>query len=217
MSQFIPSAQVQANGQPRFRIPAHPGVAAWDAAAAEEASGGVEADIRIFLDAQCGEGDVVVDLHPGFGFVALSAATVTNGMPAVLVYGLPDGAVQPLQDAAADAGAWFDAFPAERREQMPQDVAERVADDGRVFVHCRAADVAGVCAALLPQREADRLLAVCIADAGGAQTWPDASRALTEIGFAPAYLAEKNGEIVLQPVRGVPDSPVIAIPSDLLA
>ena len=55
----IPSAQVNADGQPRFHLPAPTATDGWADAVAEEADGGVAADIRIFLDAQLGEGDVL--------------------------------------------------------------------------------------------------------------------------------------------------------------
>lgn len=216
MSTFIDSAQLQPNGQPRFRIPAHPEHPAWDAAAAEEAAGGVEADVRIFLDAQCGEGDVVVDLDPGFGFVALTAATATSGMPQVLVYGLSASDGQRVQDAAADAGAWLDTFAAAELGAVASEASARLGDEGRLFVHCRTAHVPGVCTALLPQREADRLLAICVSDAHTAGDWSAAARALGDIGLAPAYLAEQQGQVVLLPEKGTPTGPIIAIPADLL-
>jgi hypothetical protein len=216
MAAFIPSAQVQADGQPRFQIPAHAGNVAWDAAAADEAAGGVEADIRIFLDAQCAEGDVVVDLDPGFGFIALSAATAPNGMPTVLVYGLSDAHAKPLQDAAADAGGWFDVFGRDRIARLGTDVQERLGEQGRVFVHCNSADVPRVCTALATAQGNGQLLAVCVSDAERAAGWANARAALASIGFVPAQIAEQNDQIVLLPVQGAPRTPVIALPSELL-
>ena len=67
----IPSAQLLADGVPRFQIPACPDDPNWEAAADVEANGGVSAEIRAFLDAQLETGDVLLDLAPGFGFVTL--------------------------------------------------------------------------------------------------------------------------------------------------
>ena len=61
----IPSVQLIADGIPRFQIPACPDDPTWEAAAALEASGGVSAEIRAFLDAQLETGDVLLDLAPG--------------------------------------------------------------------------------------------------------------------------------------------------------
>ena len=108
----IDSAQLTANGAPRFRIPAEPDNEAWVIAAACEAAGGVSAEGRVFLDEQLGTGDLVLDLNPGFGFLALSAATAPLGVPTVLIRE-PDGErLMALQDAAADAGAWLETLGA---------------------------------------------------------------------------------------------------------
>ena len=85
----IPSVQHVLEGVPRFHVPGQADEPGWAEAATAEAEGGVSAEIRAFLDSQLETGDVLLDLSPGFGFVALSATTAPGGMPTVFVAGSP--------------------------------------------------------------------------------------------------------------------------------
>ena len=215
-SASIPSAQIVGNDQPRFHIPAVPADPAWPAAAADEAAGGVAADIRIFLDAQLAGGDVVLDAAPGFGFVALSATTAPGGMPSVFVSGLSADRLQALQDAAIEVGGWLDELPESELAQAASHVEARLEEDGRVFVHVTAARVTDLLIALAPLIAAQRVLAVCIDDAAHSPAWPDAAAALDAAGFAPCHLVEGDGEPVIVPMTGAPTAPVIALPAGVV-
>jgi len=212
-SSSIPSAQVIGDDQPRFRIPAVTDDPAWAGAAAEEAAGGVAAEVRVFLDAQLAGGDVVLDAAPGFGFVALSATTAPGGMPSVFVCGLSPERLQPLQDAAIEVGGWLDELPAADLAQAAVHIEGRLEDEGRVFVHVDAARTAGLLPVLAPLLAAERVLAICVSDAAVSPSWPAAAAALEDAGFAPCHLVEKDGEPVVLPLSGAPDSPVIALPA----
>ena len=74
----IPSVQRVTEDRPRFRVPVALPADEADAVEAAESTGGVDADVRAFLDAQLEEGDLFVDLDPGLGFVALGRALVNN-------------------------------------------------------------------------------------------------------------------------------------------
>lgn len=213
----IPSAQVLENAQPRFLVPVVAGDPTWELAAAEEARGGVEADIRIFLDAQLGSGDVVVDVSAGFGFVALSAATVPAGEPWVLVAGISPERVQALQDAAVRVGRWIDQLLPEDEQSVVVLIEQRLGNEGRVFAHVDANETAKWLEQLQPLVENDRLLAVCIGDAAEASAWPMTAAALSDAGFVPCQLFEQGGEPVVLPVTDTPTASVIALPRALIA
>ncbi|MES2521549.1 MAG: glycosyltransferase family 4 protein, partial [Gemmatimonadota bacterium] len=215
----IPSAQATGDGVPRFHVPAidHPD---WMAAQAAEANGGVSADVRAFLDMQIETGDVVVDLDPGLGFVALGATTSPGGIPTVFVSGLSDDRLQQLQDAAADAGGWLESIDWETETDAAGLLDARLDTAGRVIVHVASAGVPLVCARLQGMIAAGRVLAICISDAPDASAeefeWPGALAALRAVAMAPMAMAERDGDIVMLPVDGAPVSAVIALPSMLV-
>lgn len=74
----IPSADWTDSGETRFVCVLPEGVDHC-LLANEEAAGGVDAELRVFLDAQLDAGDVVVDMSPHTGFLVLSAATNPSG------------------------------------------------------------------------------------------------------------------------------------------
>ncbi len=213
-SNAIPSIQTIAQGVPRFHIPASDDPT-WAVAAELEADGGVEAEVRTFLDAQLETGDVVLDLNPGFGFVALSATTAPGGMPTVFVAGLSPDRIQQLQDAAADAGGWLDALTDEDLVAIAAAIDARLEPTGRVFVHTIAANVPWVCETLRGFIDSGRLLAICVSDAFEANEWPAASASLVSAGMTPCTMVEKDGEAMLLPLRGTPTVPVIALPASV--
>ncbi|WP_309672453.1 glycosyltransferase family 4 protein [Gemmatimonas sp.] len=213
----IPSAQRTDDDRPRFHIPAFPDDPAWNAAVAAEEAGGVASEVRVFLDAQLEAGDLLIDAAPGFGFVALSATTAPGGLPTVFVAGLSSERMQSLQDAALDLGGWLDALPAEFAPGMASSIVDRLDPQGRVFVHLASAQVSAICAWLTPLLEADRVLALCVSDAGTSADWPTASAALAAVGFAPCALMQRDGEAVLLPCAGEPEPVVIALPQALVS
>src|SRR6187399_212018 len=113
----IDSAQLHPDGTPRFQVAVQSQHPAWQRAECEEASGGVSAELRIFLDAQLEAGDILVDATPGFGFVALSAATAPGGLPSVFALRSSDEAEgtkgDAIENAAREAGGWIEPFSTE--------------------------------------------------------------------------------------------------------
>ncbi|MBL0938549.1 MAG: hypothetical protein IBJ03_06630 [Gemmatimonadaceae bacterium] len=211
----IPSAQVTADGQPRFHLPAPASLTGWNEAATDEEAGGVSADIRIFLDAQLGDGDVLVDQDPGFGFVALGAATAPGGLPSVFVSGVDEARLAQLQAAASDVGATIDAAPGDRGA-LQKLVNSRMDHESRLFVHVAAAQVASVFTTFREHADSGRLVAVCISDAHRASNWSAAGRALSSAGFVACAIAERQGQAILMPQPEPPTSAVIALPSELV-
>ena len=211
----IPSAQLIADGIPRFQIPACPEDPSWELAVELEASGGVSAEIRAFLDAQLETGDVLLDLAPGFGFVALSATTAVGGLPTVFVGGLSDSRLQALQDAAVDVGGWLESIDIDAGTDLADLLDTRLDMEGRVFVHVATDDVAEISRRLQPLMAQGRVLAICLPDAHIVDDWASANRALNEAGMTACMLVEQDGEPVMVCVGGTPTAPVIAIPSEL--
>ena len=210
----IPSIQTIAQGVPRFHVPASDDPS-WALAVEVESNGGVEAEVRTFLDAQLETGDVLLDLNPGFGFVALSATTAPSGMPTVFIAGLPAERLQQLQDAAADAGGWLDTLSDEDLVTLAATIDARLEPNGRVFVHTIAANVPWVCETLRGFIDSGRLLAICVSDAFEATEWPAASASLVSAGMTPCTMAEQDGEAMLLPLHGAPHAPVIALPASV--
>lgn len=213
----IPSAQVTPDGAPRFQIPAAHGDPAWEQAAALEADGGVDADIRVFLDSQLETGDVLLDLAPGFGFVSLGATTAPGGLPTVFVGGLTPERLQELQDAAVDVGGWLETLDVPEGGAMSAVVDSRLDTDGRVFVNASALMAGAVCSQLQPLIAAGRVLAICIGDASVTPEWTVVNDDLHASGFTSCALMDVNGEPTVVPISGMPTAPVIALPTALVA
>jgi hypothetical protein len=211
----IPSVQVNADGRPRFHLPAPADAAGWAEAVTAEANGGVAADIRIFLDAQLGDGDVLVDLDPGFGFVALSAATAPGGLPTVLVRSADAARLAQWQAAADDVAAIVDAAPADPGALVAL-VTQRLDEQGRLFVHLGAADTASTLTAFRAQVESGQLVALCIGDAHESPSWLAAGQALANAGYVACGIVERQGQAVLTPQGDRPTAPVIALPAELI-
>lgn len=182
----------------------------------EEEAGGVSAEVRAFLDAQLGGGDVVIDLAPGFGFVALGATTAPGGMPTVFVSGLDEDRLQALQDVAVDVGGWLDELPASEQAQMASIAEARLEPEGRVFVHVNANDVAQLGTWLQPLLETQRVLAICVGDAAHNPAWATAAATLAAMQFTACSVVEQDGELIIVPVADAPDAAVIALPSALV-
>lgn len=212
---FVDSAQLAADETPRFRVPARPADPRWFAAAEQEANGGVAAEVRVFLDEQITTGDLLLDFAPGFGFVALSAASAPNGLPTVLAAGLDEVDLIALQDAAAEAGAWIEAMDAQPWAQLDQLVDDRLDPDGRVFVHASPAELRAGAGELLTLAESGRLLAVCVSEPFTTAEWPEHATWLERAQLRACTLSEQGGEVRLVPIEGAPLGCLIAVPAEL--
>jgi len=196
----VPSAQLRADGQtPRFSVRSWGDRFDWASLAETEAECGVSAAVRLFLDAQLEAGDLVVDLSPDAGFVALSAAT-SDAQPHVMA--LVDDAehADALDDAAFAVDVVVECV--RRSEVAPQAllelVVQRLLPEQRVFVHSSAGDAGEWLAHFRGLADSGVVAAWCTsgADADDA-TARQAHAALSAHGFVPHVLAEQDGEAQL--------------------
>ena len=210
----IPSTQELSSGVPRFHVPAveHP---LWETAAQIEAAGGVDAEVRAFLDAQLETGDLVLDLDAGFGFVTLSATTAPNGMPTVFVAAQTEERLTQLQDAAAEAGGWVEPIELDDPELLAT-IDARLERDARIFVHLAADQIAAVTERLHDLIAHGRVLALCISDASHSPDWETACEALQRAGFTPCTLFGTDDRLLIAPISGTPVGAAIALPSSLV-
>lgn len=212
----LESAQRTERGTPRFFVPAQPDDPAWTMAAACEAAGGVSAEGRVFLDEQLATGDLVVDLDPGFGFMALGAATAPGGVPTVLI-AEPDGdRLMALQDAAANAGAWLEALDDATATGLSDIIEARLEPEARLFVHVTDTQLLELGEALRAPAEDGRLLAVLLSTLSP-ERWTAVVEQLESLGLRACALASMESGTVLLPSDGVPDGTLIAVPALLFA
>jgi glycosyltransferase involved in cell wall biosynthesis len=208
----VPSIQRVANDLPRFRVPVALPAEEADAVEAAESSGGVDAEVRAFLDAQLEEGDLFVDLDPGLGFVALGAATAPGGIVTVLV-SEPDEAVRArLQDAAVEVGGWLEWCAPTDADSLRAAVEAQRVGAGRVLVQASAAQLSVVAEALAALVRDEALVAVCVRDAAWCDDWDALVAFLRVLGLTPAVMTMRGEEALLVPVETRPDGAVIAIP-----
>ncbi|GAB1342774.1 glycosyltransferase family 29 protein [Gemmatimonas sp.] len=215
-SQLVPSVQTGLQGAPRFSI-AVPDATTRERIAATESHGGIEAETRIFLDAQLEAGDVVVDLAPGAGFVALSAATAPGGAPTVLAYSADLQARKAWRRAALAAGRQLLAAHHDRRATLALDLARHVRDSGRLFAHVAPNDVDLLLDACRAAGCSAQLVAVCVAPTENTVDMALAAARLQASKYVLHHLVDQGGEIVLQHAATQLDEGVIAIPASLLA
>lgn len=212
----LASAQRREDGTPRFHIPARPTHPAWHELVACEHAAGVVAELRLFLDAQLEAGDVLVDAAPAFGFVALSAVTAPLGLPSVFLVDDDTASLPTLQGAARDAGGWIEAFTVADLDthRLVTLVADRIALDGRVFVHADASSLPGALRGLDPLLALGRVVAVCLSPTP--QDSPTVRAETTALlraqGFGMHEMREAEGGPSLFRIAEWPaDVPVIAL------
>jgi len=212
----LESAQRREDGAPRFHIPAQPSHAAWRDAVEQEQSAGVVAELRLFLDAQLEAGDALVDVAPGFGFVALSAVTAPMGLPSVFVLDDETGTLPMLQGAARDVGGWLDEVVHAdlSNDRLVTLVADRIATEGRVFVHADALSLAPVLQSLDALLVLGRVVAICLSPSVDASeaAHAHACALLQSAGFGMHEMRDADGEPSLFATADWPVGvPVIAI------
>lgn len=201
MQSVVESAQRHTDGSPRFRIIAVEDSAAWNDAVDTENTEGVSSDVRIFLDAQLEAGDVLIDAAPGFGFVSLGAVTAPNGMPSVFALNSDSANFAAIADAARDAGGWVDAFVAPDLVdcRLSETVNNRLAMDGRAFLHCDVQTLPLLLQEMTPLIVLGKLVACCISvpDEADHTQFNAALEALAKFGFALHELRDLDGEAQL--------------------
>ncbi len=183
---------------------------------AAENAGGVAAELRIFLDAQLEAGDALVDVAPGFGFVALSAATAPGGTPSVYVLEQPEGSTKPLQSSARAVGSWVNPFDLEalRDGTLTDDLVARVPNDGRIFVHANLAMLPVVLKGIAPLVLLGRVVACCLSIPRDSDdsALRAAHELFTALGFRPHEMHDHDDEPQLFAVESLTsESCIIAI------
>lgn len=225
-----PAAQCDRTGAPRFVLEGPAEDAAWQAAVAAESDGGVDAEHRLFLDAQLEAGDLLVDFAPSFGFVALGAATAPDGGAAIAV--LEDPAQADRLVRAAEAAA-------ARLRVLSADALRDVdlsGEPGRLFGRANPATVADALRTLAPWIAEGRVVALLLSSSahdpatgatGGtadiaaeaaAAAWQGALDAVISAGFRPHALVEVEGDVQLVAVpQAPPGTALIALHHGVLA
>lgn len=212
----IPSMQLREDGtSPRFVVRPWDGGPEWSAVAALEEDGGVAPSVRLFLDAQLESHDVVLDLTPGAGFIALSAATSPQ-RPHVIALVTSQAAQDALIEAALEADAHVEALQGSDLSpaQLVSRLIERMLPESRLFVHSDLSALGGWLPALQELAAEGLLVAWCTSGHGDASTVRGAQASLRAQGFAPHVLAECAGELQLVPAEDE-DSECIAILADI--
>ncbi len=208
-----PSVQFDVTGQPRFHV--YIPETASPAGAIEEAEGGVEPTIRLFLDAQLEADDVVLDLSPGDGFVALGAAT-SPAAPRVICV-TSESAVQAQLSLAARAASVLLEFMDDAHADAEKAIRTLRADlqkGGRLFLHSTADAVAVWGDRLATTIAAGHVVAWCVGGTAAPESTQAAQAKLRTFGFQPMTLMERDGEFVLLPAEADADQ-FIAVHQDV--
>ena len=213
----IPSAQLTPSGAVRFHlVPLLPSNT-FEELEARELDGGVDAEFRVFLDAQLENTDRFVDLAPGAGFVLFSAAT-HDARPQVSV-----GVDDPMCRAAIQRNALANDVVVDVRrvrdtiDAMTSGRVWKTEDaDGRLFVHVSATDIrssAVDAGALVAARGLTAVLVDADAD-GSAQQWTELCTMLERVELEPHVLADSpTGPVVVRVCATTAPGAIIAIPA----
>lgn len=213
----VPSLQRTDDGCPRFQLPMAADDPLLKVVQEAEEGGGVEADLRIFLEAQLQTGDVYLECDPGYGFAPLTAATLPQAVPAVLVGGVAPDRLQRWQDAAAEVGGWLDGVPLDDPARVRDAVDARLEADGQVVARTSVAGFPWLMPCLVAIASSGRLLAVALSDAAAAPSWTETVAQLDVLGLAPCAVRERQGEAILVPLNAAPaDGLIIAVSASCL-
>lgn len=202
----IPSVQTVPDGTPRFHVTVDRMAHEAESLGEREAAGGVDAEFRVFLDAQLEAGDVFLDLAPGDGFLALAAASVPGcRVRTIIVVDRVDDGIR-IRGEAESVGR-----PIEVRLASMMDLPamlSSVGDSARVFLRVTAARWVQLRASCKTHVEGGRIVALMIDAPVDAATMVQ----ISADGFVPHVLAATEEDAVLQPIGGeaVPD-PIIAL------
>ncbi len=219
----VPSAQVDPDGTPRFHVlPAGPD-ATWQATAQIEFQGGVAAEFRAFLDAQLEDGDALLDLAPGFGFVALGAATAPGIAAVVAAVVSDEEAAVRLSTSAVEACTAVQTIvraPHEGIADAAQRALSHLAEGIRLFVHVEPQSLPALIETLASECATGRVVAILLSPDGRYTEveWRETLAALEQIGCRPHVLAEQDGELALFGIEDAPPgTPIIALHVAVLA
>jgi glycosyltransferase involved in cell wall biosynthesis len=211
------SAQRHEDGTARFCVPAAPDDPAWAHAVEQESDHGVQSEIRVFLDEQLEAGDLVLDLAPGFGFVALSAATAPNGAATVLVAEPDAPRLALLEDAATAAGVRLGGLSSTQWESLSAVIATQLPANGRLFVHLATHHIAAACRGVAALPQPSPLLALCVSPSDAPTEWAPIARALAEAGLRACGLVANDEGAMLVPLAEAPLGAFFALPDALFS
>jgi glycosyltransferase involved in cell wall biosynthesis len=217
----LPAAQRRRDGTPRFTL-ALPMDSLIEAGAvarfeAELAGGGVDAEVRLFLDDELRAGDVFVDVGTGWGVHAFGAATAPAG-GARVICAVADEATAALIRANAERNALHEVRVAvvDRLADTPVDELVSGADPegtGRVFVRIGDADhLPGVLARCGRTLSEGRLAALVWPDRRDERTGVAAPadelmlRGLGSFGYQHFGVVREADEPTLVPLEAAPEA-----------
>jgi tetratricopeptide (TPR) repeat protein/glycosyltransferase involved in cell wall biosynthesis len=160
----LPSRQTLPDGGPRFTLAVPFEMLATDAGfaryGAELDAGGVGAEVRVFLDEQLADGDALVDVGAGWGFVALGAATAPGRRVRVTAVLDTDADARMVRMAAAQLTGTLDVRQVPRLPGVSLD--ELAGDAPRLFVRvAEAAQLPELLATGAALLESGRLAGIC--------------------------------------------------------
>ena len=211
------SVQRHEDGTARFCVPAALDDPAWAPAADQESDHGVQSEIRVFLDEQLEAGDLVLDLAPGFGFVALSAATAPHGAATVLVAEPDASRLALLADAATAAGVELGGLSSTRWDSLSAVIANQLPAQGRLFVHLATHQVAEACRGVAALPQPSPLLALCVSPSDVPTEWAPMAHALVEAGLRACGLVANDEGPMLVPLAEAPLGSFFALPEALFS
>ncbi len=211
------SVQRHEDGTARFCVPAALDDPAWAHAADQESDHGVQSEIRVFLDEQLEAGDLVLDLAPGFGFVALSAATAPHGAATVLVAEFDASRLALLADAATAAGVELGGLSSTRWDSLSAVIANQLPAHGRLFVHLATHQVAEACRGVAALPQPSPLLALCVSPSDVPTDWSPIAHALGEAGLRACGLVANDEGPMLVPLAEAPQGAFFALPDALFS
>jgi glycosyltransferase involved in cell wall biosynthesis len=214
----LASAQLTEDGSPRFFVTPRPSDPSWPRLVEEEQNGGVLAELRVFLDEQLESTDLLLDLAPGAGFLALSAATAPAGTVRVAAVVATSDEARLLEHDARRAGVRVSTSVREDMllEGLSAWCNREATGVDRIFLHVTANGVNNAVRVFEQCSITPTAILIDASDATQA-AWTSLHRALRSARFVPHVLAEQQGQPVLfaTDTDDVP-SRIIALPETVL-
>jgi glycosyltransferase involved in cell wall biosynthesis len=210
----IPSTEVGEDGQPKFYVFPN-GQENFHFWADQEANGGVDPEFRLFLGAQLQSGDVLIDLAPGVGFLALTA--LTSGIDAIRVVTVSEtlAGASALESNGRLAGGTIDALTWEHVEASGglDGLSRSIRSESHVFIRSGPDALDRNVALLWSLFKQERVAALLIDPAVSGTSELVGHGVCRALAFVPHALAERDGELLLLPLKpGGPSQPMIAVP-----
>ena len=211
----IPSVDLREDGAPRFHIFPN-GQQDFHLWAEREAEGGVDPEFRIFLSSQLESGDLLLDLAPGVGFLALSVATAPGRAVQVITVSDDPVAASAIEGNARLAGVTIAAlaWPQVEATGGLMAILGALPAGTRVVVRISAALADRHVAVLWPLCEAGQVSALLLDPHHTTEHGRAREGICRAVRLHPFTLAERDGELLLIPAKpGDETSAFIATPA----